>query len=332
MTDAGVGWARFILLRLLGMLAALAGLSILIFAVTEVLPGDAAGVIAGPGASAEQVADIRARLGLGESPVRRYLDWIAGAAGGDLGNAYLGGRDVAEVLADRIPTSLLLLALVYLVSVPLGLLLGVITGFGAAGRSRVADRLGSTALLTAVGIPEFVLAGLLALLAVTLGLVPAVAVLPPGTTPLDAPETLVLPVASLAVLATAAIARLSRASVIDVLATSYIESARLAGVPGWTLVARHVLPNALGPTVQAVALSAGGILGGTVVVESIFGYPGIGSTLHKAVAARDIPLVQGTALTLCAIALVALFAGDLVTRLLTPQLRPASRLRRSRES
>lgn len=319
-------WIRFILLRLLGTLGALAALSVLVFAATEVLPGDAAGVIAGTGAPAEQVARIRTDLGLDQPAVQRYLDWIAAAVQGDLGTAYLGGRDVVDVLADRVPASLLLVGLVYLLAVPCGLLLGAAAGFGAAGgrRGRLADRIVSTVLLGAIGIPEFVLAGLLiSVFAVALALVPAVSLVPPGTSPLEVPETLVLPVLSLAVLATAAVTRLIRASVADVLATPYIESARLAGVRGWTLVTRHVLPNALAPTVQALAVSTGGMIGGTAVVESIFEYPGVGSTLHSAVAARDIPLVQGIALTLCALTLLVLLLVDLLTRLLTPSQRLA---------
>ncbi|GCB44758.1 ABC transporter permease [Streptomyces sp. NL15-2K] len=327
MTDTATGWGRFVLLRLLGTLVALLALSVVIFAATEILPGDAAGAIAGTGASAEQVAKVRTELGLDQPAAQRYAEWIADAACGDLGTAYLGSRDVSDVLADRIPASLLLVGLVYLLAVPCGVLLGAAAGFGSVGgrRGRSADRMISVLLLGAIGMPEFLLAGLLlSLVAVGLGLVPAVSLVPPGTSPLDVPETLVLPVLTLAVLATAAVARLIRASVADVLATPYIESARLSGVRGWALVIRHVLPNALAPTVQALAVSTGGMIGGTAVVESIFQYPGVGSTLRSAVAARDVPLVQGIALTLCAITLLVLLFADLVTRLLTPAQRTAS--------
>jgi peptide/nickel transport system permease protein len=310
--------------RLAAALLTLAALSVVIFAATEVLPGDAVGAIAGPDATEAQRDRVRAELGLDRPPVERYLGWVGGAVRGDLGTAYVGGRPVAEVLAERVPNSLLLAGLVYLLLIPAAVVLGATTGFGSAGGrwGRATDRVLSTGALTAAGVPEFVTAGLLlALLATWLGLVPEVSLVPIGASPVDSPEVLVLPALSLLVLSAACATRLIRASVADVLRTPYIEQARLGGVRGWRLATRHVLPNALAPATQALVGQAGALVGGAVVVESIFNYPGVGNELRGAVATRDLPLVQGISLTLCAVSLAALLIGDLLVRALTPRLR-----------
>jgi peptide/nickel transport system permease protein len=305
----------------------LVALSVVIFAVTEVLPGDAVGAIAGPDATQEQRDRVRTELGLDHSAVQRYLSWVGGAALGDLGTAFVGGRPVADVLGDRVPASLLLAGVVCLLLVPTAVVLGAAAGFGSAAgrRGRAVDRVVSTASLTAAGVPEFVTAGLLlALLATWLGLVPQVSIVPIGGSPVDSPEILVLPALSLLVISAAGATRLIRASVADVVRTPYVEAARLGGVRGWRLAVRHVLPNALAPAAQALVTQIGALVGGAVVVESIFNYPGIGNELRDAVASRDIPLVQGISLTLCAVSLAALLVGDLLVRLLTPRARTVS--------
>lgn len=311
-----MSWA----LRLGGAVLALAALSVLIFLATDVLPGDAAAVVAGPNPTPERLAAARTRLGLDQGPVTRYLDWAGGALRGELGTSFVGGRPVAEVLADRLPNSLLLTGLAYLVAVPTAVALGTLAGFAAHGHRRgVLDRVVSAVTVGTVGVPEFVLAVLLlAVLATGLGLVPEVGLVPVGGGPLDVPEILVLPVTTLAVLLAAYTTRLVRAGVVDALATPYAEAARLSGVDGWRLAVRHVLPNALGPAVQALTLAVGAVMGGSIVVESIFNYPGVGRELAAAVSTRDIPMIQGLALALSAVSLLALIAGDGLSRLLTP--------------
>jgi peptide/nickel transport system permease protein len=184
---------------------------------------------------------------------------------------------------------------------------------------RAADRAVSTGTLVLASLPEFVVAGLLlTVLAGWLGWLPAVSLVPLRSTPLAAPQVLVLPVLSLLLVALAPVTRMLRASVADVAASAYVEAARLRGVRGPRLVLRHVLPAAAAPATQALVLGASSLIGGAVVVESVFGYPGIGSELVTAVGNRDLPLVQGIALTLCAIAVLLVLLGDLVVRALTP--------------
>ncbi|WP_019434246.1 ABC transporter permease [Streptomyces sp. AA0539] len=309
-------WA-FWLRRLVAGAVALVALSLLIFGATELLPGDAVSAVAGPTATEEERAAVRERLGLDRDAATRYLEWAGGALRGDLGTGYLGARPVTEVVGARLPHSLLLAALALAVTVPVAVVAGLAAGMRAGGP---VDHAVSTGTLLVAGLPEFVLATLLLwALAAGPGLLPQVSMVPLGGSPLDAPEILVLPMATLAVSGIAVATRLIRARTADIAATPYIEAARLRGVTGPRLALRHVLPNALGPAVQALGMVTGALVGGAVVVETVFGYPGIGRELQEAVAYRDVPLVQGIALVLCAIALAVLLLTDLLARALGPR-------------
>lgn len=299
--------------RLASAAVLLAVLSALVFAATAVLPGDAVSAVAGVDASEAQRAEVRAGLGLDRPAAERYADWAAGAVRGDLGRGFVGDRPVTEVLATRLPNSLLLAGLTLAVTAPLAVALGLWTGM----RGGAADRLVSTTAQVLAAVPEFVMAALLvAVLAVWLELLPRVSVVPLGGTPLDVPHALVLPVLTLSAVGLAVATRLLRVSVADAVATPYAEAARLNGVRGVRLAVRHVLPNAAGPAVQALTLTTGALVGSAVVVENVFDYPGIGRELQLAVAARDIPMVQGIATALAAVMLLVLLAGDICARLL----------------
>lgn len=307
-------WVRFLAGRLAGGAVVLTILSGLIFTATAVLPGDASGLLAGTDATAAERAEIRAALGLDRPAAERYLNWAGAALRGDLGTAFVGGRPVAEVIAARLPNSLLLAGFALIVMVPLALALGLLAGMR---EGRAADRVVSTGALVAVGVPEFLTAALLvAVLGTVLRWFPEVSLVPLGGTPWDRPSILVLPVLTLTVVGLALATRLVRSCAADVAAAPYVEAARLNGVRGIRLAVRHVLPNAVGPAVQVVAIAVGGLVGGSVVVETLFSYPGIGHELQQAVVRRDVPVVQGITLVLAATALVALLAGDVVRRLL----------------
>ncbi|WP_320783235.1 ABC transporter permease [Streptomyces sp. CRN 30] len=299
--------------RLAGAAVLLAVLSAAVFAATAVLPGDAVSAVAGTDATTEQRADVRHELGLDRSAAERYASWAADALRGDLGRGFVGERPVSEVLATRLPDSLLLAGLTLAVTAPLATLLGLWTGL----RGGAADRLVSTGAHILAAVPEFVVAALLtAVLAVGLDLLPRVSVIPLGGTPLDVPRALVLPVLTLSAVGLAVATRLLRVSVADTAATPYCEAARLNGVRGARLALRHVLPNAAGPAVQALTLTTGALVGSAVVVENVYDYPGIGRELRLAVAARDVPMVQGIATALVAVMLAVLLLGDVCARLL----------------
>lgn len=288
-------------------------LSAAVFAATAVLPGDAVSAVAGVDASETQRAEVRAELGLDRPAVQRYADWAAGAVRGDLGRGFVGERPVADVLTTRLPNSLLLAGLTLAVTAPLATLLGLWTGL----RGGVADRVVSTSAQILAAVPEFVVAALLvAVLAVWLEVLPRVSVIPLRGTPLDVPDALVLPVLTLSAVGLAVATRLLRASVADTAARPYCEAARLNGVRGVRLAVRHILPNAAGPAVQALTLTTGALVGSAVVVENVFDYPGIGRELQLAVAARDVPMVQGIATALVAVMLAVLLLGDVCARLL----------------
>ncbi|MEW1996814.1 ABC transporter permease [Streptomyces coelicoflavus] len=299
--------------RLVGAAVLLVVLSTVVFAATAVLPGDAVSAVAGLDASAAQRAEVRAELGLDRPAAERYAHWAAGAVRGDLGHGFVGDRQVTDVLATRLPNSLLLAGLTLAVTAPLAALLGLWTGLRGGG----ADRFVSTAAQVLAAVPEFVVAALLvAVLAVWLELLPRVSVIPLGGTPLDVPHALILPVLTLSAVGLAVATRLLRVSVADAAATPYCEAARLNGVRGVRLAVRHILPNAAGPAVHALTLTTGALVGSAVVVENVFDYPGIGRELQLAVAARDIPMVQGIATILAGVMLAVLLTGDICARLL----------------
>ncbi|WND34105.1 ABC transporter permease [Streptomyces sp. BB1-1-1] len=299
--------------RLVGAAVLLVVLSAAIFAATAVLPGDAVSAVAGMDASDAQRAEVRAELGLDRPAAERYADWVAGAVRGDLGRGFVGERPVTDVLATRLPNSLLLAGLTLAVTAPLAALLGLWTGLRGGG----ADRFVSTAAQVLAAVPEFVIAALLvAVLAVWLELLPRVSVIPLGGTPLDVPQALILPVLTLSAVGFAVATRLLRVSVADAAATPYCEAARLNGVRGVRLAVRHILPNAAAPAVHALTLTTGALVGSAVVVENVFDYPGIGRELQLAVAARDIPMVQGIATVLAGVMLAVLLTGDICARLL----------------
>ncbi|RCG28570.1 ABC transporter permease [Sphaerisporangium album] len=311
-----MSWAVYLGRRLAGAAVTLVLLSCAVFAATAVLPGDAVSAVAGPDASAAERARVRAALGLDRPVAARYADWAYRAVHGDLGTGFVGHRPVADVLAGRLPNSLLLAGLTLALAAPLAVGLGLSAGLRAG---RGADRLISTLAQVAAGVPEFVAAALLiAVLSVRLDLLPRVSLVPLGGGPLDAPRGLVLPVLTLAAVGTAVATRLIRVSAADVATSPYVETARLNGVRGVRLALRHVLPNAAGPAVQALTLTTGVLVGGAVVVESVFDYPGIGRELQRAVAARDVPMVQGIATTLVAVMLLILLLGDVCGWLLDP--------------
>jgi peptide/nickel transport system permease protein len=298
---------------------ALAVLAVLIFMATEVLPGDATGALAGPSATEQQRAELRHQLGLDKPAAVRFGDWVAGAVTGDLGKSMAGRRPITDVLAERLPNSLLLTVSALLLATPLAIGLGLAAGLRAG---RGTDRVVSASMLVVAGLPEFLtVVALTGVFATWLGLVPQVSLAPLGGRPWDAPQVLVLPVLSLMLIGLAATTRLVRATAAEVASAPYVEAARLAGVSGLRLALRHVLPNSLGPAVQVVAVMFGGLTGGAVVVETIFSYPGVGFELQQAVANRDVPMVQGLALALSAVSLAVLLVGDLVAAALDPRRR-----------
>lgn len=312
---------RYAVRRMAAGIVLLFVISILIFAATEVLPGDTATAILGKNATPEALAALRERLDLERPAVERYLDWIRGVLQGDLGESLSAQRPVGGFITPRVRNSLVLALVTTMLLIPLSIVLGIIAG---ARRGRRADHAISGISLAFVSVPEFVTGTVLILLfAVTWGLLPPVSLVSPGTSPFGDAEILVLPVATLLLASLAATVRMMRAGVIEVMESDYIEMARLDGFPERRVILRYALRNALAPTVQVIALNAQWLVGGIVITETLFQYPGVGQLLVQAVALRDIPLVQALALLIAAVYISLNILADVLVVFLIPKLRTA---------
>jgi peptide/nickel transport system permease protein len=311
-----------VITRLAGVAGLLVLLSVLVFVGVDILPGDPVTSRLGATATPERIADARARAGLDRPLVERYLDWAGGLLRGDLGTS-ASGRAVTEVLSDRVANSALLAGLTLALLVPLSLTLGTWAGLRAGRRG---DRLVTTTSLLFVAVPEFVTAGALVLVfAIGLGWLPAVSLVPAGTSPLAVPEVLVLPVTSLLLLGLAYAVRVIRAATAAAARAPHVEFARLNGAGRGEVLRHAVLPAVLPVAVQVWLVTGVGLVGGAVLVESVFGYPGIGALLVSAVQTGDLPVVQALTVLLGAAMLMALVAADVVVRLSTPTLRTGAR-------
>ena len=312
---------RYTIRRVIAGVLLLFVISILIFVATEVLPGDAASAILGRNATPEALASLREQLDLDEPAVERYFSWIGGVLQGDLGESLSARRPVGEYISNRVMNSLALAGLTTLILIPLSILLGVIAG---ARRGRKADHAISGLSLTLISVPEFVTGTVLILLfAGTWQLLPPISLVPPGTSPFSNAEILILPVATLLLASLAATVRMMRAGVIEVMESDYIEMSRLNGIPERRLVFRYALRNALAPTVQVIALNVQWLVGGIVITETLFQYPGVGQLLVQAVGVRDIPLVQALALLIAAVYIALNILADVLVIFLIPKLRTA---------
>lgn len=314
------GIAGFILWRVVLGLLTLLAISLIIFLATQALPGDAAVAILGRNATPESLASLREQLGLNEPAWQQYVDWLQGFIVGDFGISLAGEVPVTEVLEDRFLNSLTLVMLAGLISIPLSISIGAYAAFRHDGPF---DTASSLLMLVLAALPEFIVGITLVILFATsvFHVLPAVTFLAPGEPPWSSPEQLVLPLATLVIAVTPYISRLMRASMVEVLQSDYIEAARLKGLSDRTITWRHAVPNALGPTLQAIALTLSYLAGGIVVVEYLFNYPGIGQAFQSAVASRDIPVIQAIAILIAAVYVVANLVADVATILVTPRLR-----------
>ncbi len=296
--------------------------SVIIFAGVEALPGDACTAFLERDAQGKLLENCRRDLGLDRPAVTRYVDWASGAIRGDFGVSADGQQSIAALVGDRVKNSILLAAGALSVGVPLAILLGIITGLW---RDSWVDILLSTGAIFAMTIPEFVSATVLILIfAIWLGWVPAVVLTPADAPALDFFPEVILAAVVLTMVMIAHIMRMVRSSVIEVMASDYVQMAMLKGVPYWRIVFRHALPNALLPAINVVALTVAWLLGGVVVVEMVFNYPGLGRTMISAISARDLPVIQALAMIVAATYVGVNLAADMLTIILNPRLRTLS--------
>jgi peptide/nickel transport system permease protein len=314
------GITGFVVRRLLLGLLTLWITSIVIFAATQALPGDAARSILGRSATPESLAELRHQLGLDKSVFEQYWDWITGIFTGDLGTSLANSLPVSEVLGERLVYSLFLMLIAGAISVPLGIFIGAVS---ARRRDSKFDQVTSVATLGLAALPEFVVGITLAVIFSTtvFHVLPSVIVTEPGVGPWHYPKELILPVITLVIAVVPYTARIMRASTVEILESDFVEMARLKGLPERRVLWRHAVPNALAPTFQITALNLAYLAGGIVVVEAVFNYPGIGLLLVESVRARDMPTVQAIALLIAALYVVLNLLADLATILVSPRLR-----------
>lgn len=309
-------------LRLAIGLATLWAASALVFLGVQALPGDAAQAALGREATPQLVQELRKQFGLDRPAIVRYGDFLWGFLRGDLGRSLPSGDPVTNVIGGKVENTAALSVATVLFLVPLSVGLGILS---AVRRDRAVDHVVGGTTLALISTPEFVVGTLLAVLfAVWLRALPPVSLLDPGRSAFAQPRLLVLPVATLLAASVAQTIRMVRASMIYVLQSEYVQMARLKGVAERRVLLWHALPNALGPTIQVIAINVAWLMGGIVVVESVFQFPGLGSALTHAVAARDEPTVEAIALLITAVYVCVNLVADLAIILLNPRLRRKS--------
>ncbi len=315
-----VGDVLVLVLKRLGLgLATLVVISIIIFGAVEMLPGDVAQAVLGQGATEQNVAAMREQLGLDRPAPVRYIEWFRGVVTGDFGSSLITRTPVAETIGPRFVNTLLLALYAAVIAVPVAIILGILA---ALFRNSVFDRVANVTTLTFISSPEFFLGYILILyLAVNTGYFHSIAKLDEDMVFSEKLHRMLLPALTMILVVVAHMMRMTRAAIIDLMASPYIEMARLKGIPEWRIIVRHALPNSWAPIINVVALNLAYLVTGVVLVEVVFVYPGIGQLLVDSVTKRDFPVVQACCLIFAATFILLNLAADMGTILTNPRLR-----------
>jgi peptide/nickel transport system permease protein len=294
--------------------------SILVFLATQVLPGNAAYAVLQNTATPARIRALEAQLHLNAPITEQYWRWITGVLQGNLGTSLASGQSVSSLIGPRIANSAVLVVIAGLISTVFGVVLGV---WSAAQRDRWPDHALSAVALTLAALPEFVVAITLIIIfsTVVFHVLPSVSNIPPGTSPLDHPNLLILPVATMVLVTVPYTFRMARGATAEALESDYVEMARLKGVPRRRVLFVHALLNATAATIQVVGLNLLYLAGGIVVIEYVFNYPGLGQGLVEAVSDRDIPVVQFIVLLLAGFYVFVNIASDVLALAVTPRRR-----------
>jgi peptide/nickel transport system permease protein len=293
--------------------------SALIFAGTQILPGDVASAILGQNATPEALATLRESLGLNQPVLARYFAWLAGFVTGDLGTSLANQQPVADLLWPRFWNTMALAAFAAVISVPIAILLGLIT---AVKRGGIFDRVINIVALAFVSLPEYFLGLLLILfLSIRFNLLPSLADTYEGMTFLEWVQATALPALTLVLVTVAQMMRMTRTAVLSVMDQAYVETAYLKGLRTKRVVTKHALPNAAAPIVNVVAFNIAYLITGVVLVEAVFNYNGLGRFMVDAVSKRDLPLVQAAALVFGAAYVILNIIADVAAIALNPRLR-----------
>ena len=310
---------RYTLRRLGFMVLTILVTSLIVFLVTQMLPGDMARVILGREASDTAVAQLRVELGLNRPLPVQYVNWLAKFATGDWGTSYSTKLPIRPLVMERFGNSLKLAGLALVIAVPLSIALGVIAGLN---EDKPLDGLISVGALSVVGLPEFVTGVILIqFFAFRWHLLPANSSVAPDAGFFETLPMLVLPAITATLVLLAYVTRLTRAGVIEELKQGYVRTAALKGLPRRTVIVKHLLRNALLPTITVVAISVGWLISGLIVIENVFNYPGLGRLLTLAIDRRDLPLLQAITLVAVLTFSVSNLIADLLYAYLNPQIR-----------
>ncbi|WCK04226.1 ABC transporter permease [Agrobacterium tumefaciens] len=305
--------------RLVVMLTTLLIVSFIVFSATSLLPGDTATILLGQSATPEAVAGLRTAMHLDDPALFRFVRWLFGLLHGELGTSYANNMAIADLIGPRFINSMKLAGITTIIAVPLALTLGISS---AMLRGTLYDRVVTILTIGVISVPEFMIATLAVLLfAVYLKWLPALSLVSEIRSVFDVLRVYAMPVITLTFVVSAQMIRMSRAAVIETLDTPYVEMALLKGAPRMRIVLRHALPNALGPIVNAVALSLSYLVGGVIIVETIFNYPGIAKLMVDGVATRDLPLIQTCAMIFCVGYLLLITTADIIAIMSNPRLR-----------
>lgn len=311
--------AKLIAQRLALGVVLLLAVSVLIFAGTQILPGDVAQSILGQAATPEALKNLREELGLNDHAIVRYFHWLGGILTGDLGTALSNGRDIASSIGDRLWNTLFLAFWAAFISVPLAIVLGLLA---VRYRGGAIDKTISAVALASTSLPEFFIGYLLMLFfAVTLHWFPSVSTVYDGMPFLDRMRAIALPVLALVLVVLAHMMRMTRAAILNVMQSAYIETAELKGLSAFDIIRRHAFPNAIAPIVNVVMLNLAYLVVGVVVIEVIFVYPGMGQYLVDHVTKRDVPVVQAVGLIFASVYIALNIIADVAAILANPRLR-----------
>jgi peptide/nickel transport system permease protein len=292
-------------------------ISLIIFGAVLLLPGDPAQAILGQAATPETLASLRTELGLDLPAWQRYLNWIGGVLHGDLGISIANRRPIAGLIGTRLGNTLFLALYAAAIAVPLAITLGILA---ALYRNSWFDRAINVITLSSISFPEFFVAYILIFYLAQSGLFPSISNIPPDAPLAEKLYRTFLPALTLTLVVTAHMMRMTRAAIINLLASPYIEMARLKGIGPTRVILRHALPNALAPIINVVALNLAYLITGVVVVEVVFVYPGLGQLMVDSVAKRDLPVVQAAALILAGAYVLLNLAADVLSTLSNPRL------------
>ncbi|MDS9469936.1 ABC transporter permease [Paracoccus sp. MBLB3053] len=310
---------RLVLGRLGVAMITLLIVSAAVFGATQMLPGDVAEILLGQAATPEAVAGLRRAMDLDQPAIVQYANWLYGLMHGDLGTSYANSMPVADLIGGRLLNTLRLGAVTAAIAVPLALALGIST---AMFRGSTYDRAISAAIIAIISVPEFMIATLAVLVfAVWLKWLPALSFGDDVQSIGEMLRVFAMPVITLLCVICAQMIRMTRAAMISVLDSPYVEMALLKGASRPRIVLRHALPNAVGPIVNAVALSLSYLVGGVIIVETVFNYPGIARLMVDSVATRDLPLIQSCAMIFCVGYLILITLADVISILSNPRLR-----------